>query len=421
MSKESVTIGLDIGSQNVKILGVLRDNNSDMYRVQFFEEMPTLGFIKGRIKDDKILTRRIIELLNKVEEKYNTRIPSAIINISGSRLELFNNKASVSVGGANGKVSEVDKERVFEDVKTVVLGNNKKVLKVFPKEWILDGEKDISDPFGLRGIRLELEASILTCFSSDKELLETVLNNSGVDVEDIVPTPFADATALLDDTQKELGVSVINIGFGTTSMIVYEDGKIIDLAIFPVGSSHITNDIAIGLQTEIDIAEKIKLEYGLTESSNKKIEINLKTFLNDDLEDEEDVLVNKNKTKNNEDYLVFTEKDLRKIMAPRITEIFDLIKDRLKKIGKDKNLPAGIILTGGGSNLKGLQDFAKKEFGLPCKIGAVSKFIGFEKKDPAHTTVCGLVLVNDFDDEDKPDENGLWKKVSGFISNFMPN
>ncbi len=421
MAKEPTIIGLDIGSQSIKILGVLKDGNSDMYRVQFFEEIPTVGFIKGRIKDDKVLTKRIIEIFDKVEEKYNTKIPSVIVNISGSRLELFSNKASVSVGGANGKVSEVDKERVFEDVKTVVLGNNKKVLKVFPKEWSLDGEKDISDPFGLKGIRLELEASILTCFSSDRELLETVLNSSGVDVEDIIPTPFADATALLDDTQKELGVAVINIGFGTTSMIVYEDGKIVDLAIFPVGSSHLTNDIAIGLQTEIDIAEKIKLEYGLTELSNKKIEINLETFLNDIDDEEEDVLINKKKPKDTKDCLIFTEKDLRKIIAPRLTEIFDLIRDRLKKIGKDKNLPAGIVLTGGGSNLKGLQEFAKKEFGLPCKIGITSKFIGFERKDPSNTTVCGLVLVNGFDDEDRPDENGFFKKIGSFISNFMPN
>ena len=421
MSKEPVIIGLDIGSQTIKILGVLRDNNSDLYRVQFFEEIPALGFSKGRIKDEKVLTKRIIELFEKVEEKYNTKIDSIITNISGSRLELFNNKASVSVGGANGRVSEVDKERVFEDVKTVVLGNNKKVLKVFPREWCLDGEKDISDPFGLQGIRLELEASILTCFSSDRELLETVISNSGAFIEDIIPTPFADATALLDDTQKELGVIVINIGFGTTSMIVYEDGKVVDLAIFPVGSSHITNDIAIGLQTEIDIAERIKLEYGLPESSNKKIEINLKTFLGGEEDDDEKDNKNIKKQKNSKDYLVFTEKNLKDIIAPRLIEIFDLIKERLKKSGKYEKLPAGIVLTGGGAKLKGLQDFAKKEFKLPCKIGCSSKFIGLERKDPSYTTVCGLVLVeNEFEEDRVPSKNNLIEKIKGFFSNFTP-
>ena len=423
MAKEPVIIGLDIGSQTIKILGALRDNNSDSFRVRFFEEIPVVGFSRGRIKDDKFLTKRIIELFNKVEEKYNTKIESVITNISGSRLELFSNRASVSVSGANGRVSELDKERVFEDVKTIVLGNNKKVLKVFPKEWCLDGEKDISDPFGLQGIRLELEASILTCFSSDRELLEMVVNNSGVAIEDIIPTPFADATALLDDTQKELGVMIINIGFGTTSMIVYEDGKIVDLAVFPVGSSHITNDIAIGLQTEINIAEKIKLDYGLPESSNKKIEINLKTFLGGlDIEEEEEEQIKKSKKqKNNKDYLTFTEKNLKDIIAPRLTEIFGLIKERLKKSGKYEKLPAGIVLTGGGSKLKGLEDFAKKEFKLPCKIGCSAKFIGLEKKDPSYTTVCGLVLIdNEFEEDRVPSKNNIIEKIKGFFSNFTP-
>ena len=250
-----------------------------------------------------------------------------------------------------------------------------------------------------------------------------VVNNSGVAIEDIIPTPFADATALLDDTQKELGVMIINIGFGTTSMIVYEDGKIVDLAVFPVGSSHITNDIAIGLQTEINIAEKIKLDYGLPESSNKKIEINLKTFLGGlDIEEEEEEQIKKSKKqKNNKDYLTFTEKNLKDIIAPRLTEIFGLIKERLKKSGKYEKLPAGIVLTGGGSKLKGLEDFAKKEFKLPCKIGCSAKFIGLEKKDPSYTTVCGLVLIdNEFEEDRVPSKNNIIEKIKGFFSNFTP-
>jgi len=416
MLKEPTVIGLDIGSQTIKILGVVRENNSDLYRVQFFEQIPTLGFSKGRIRDEKILTRKIIELVEKVKEKYNTKIDSLFVNISGSRLELFSNKASVSVSGAMGKVSELDKERVLEDVKKVILGNNKKVLKAFERDWCLDGEKDISNPFGLQGIRLEVEASILTCFSSDKEALESTIENSGLYIEDIIPTPFADASALLDDTQKDLGVAVINIGFGTTSFIVYEEGKILDLAVFPIGSSHITNDIAIGLQTEIDIAEKIKLEYGLLESSNKKIEINKKTFLSDN-DDEEEIIPQKQREA--KDYLIFTEKELRSIVAPRLSEIFDLIKERLKKINKLEKLPIGIILTGGGSKLKGLEDFAKKEFKLPCKISAPSKFIGFEYKDPSNTTVCGLVL-SESEIEPSSEGGGIIENIKNFFINLKP-
>ena len=416
MSKEQLIIGLDIGSQTIKILGVVKDRSSDLYRVQFFEQIPALGFSRGRIRDEKLLTKKIIELTEKVREKYDKNIDCVTVNISGSRLELFSNKASVSVSGALGKVSELDKERVLEDVKTVVLANNKKVLKAFTKDWCLDGEKDISNPLGLQGIRLEVEASILTCFSSDREALENTIADAGLNIEDIIPTPYADATALLDDTQKELGVAVVNIGFGTTSFIIYEDGKILDLAVFPIGSSHITNDIAIGLQTEIDIAEKIKLEYGLPDASNKKIEINIKTFLNDEDEDEERVTVNRQREAR--DYLTFTERDLKNIVAPRLSEIFDLIKERLKKLNKLEKLPVGIILTGGGSKIKGLEEFAKKEFKLPCKLAAPSKFMGFETRDPSNTTVCGLVsLENDFVDSPAR-ENKFIEAIKNFFVNF---
>ena len=416
MSKEQLIVGLDIGSQTIKILGVVKDRSSDLYRVQFFEQIPALGFSRGRIRDEKLLTKKIIELTEKVREKYDKSIDCVTVNISGSRLELFSNKASVSVSGALGKVSELDKERVLEDVKTVVLANNKKVLKAFTKDWCLDGEKDISNPLGLQGIRLEVEASILTCFSSDREALENTIADAGLNIEDIIPTPYADATALLDDTQKELGVAVVNIGFGTTSFIIYEDGKILDLAVFPIGSSHITNDIAIGLQTEIDIAEKIKLEYGLPDASNKKIEINIKTFLNDEDEDEERVTVNRQREAR--DYLTFTERDLKNIVAPRLSEIFDLIKERLKKLNKLEKLPVGIILTGGGSKIKGLEEFAKKEFKLPCKLAAPSKFMGFETRDPSNTTVCGLVsLENDFVDSPAR-ENKFIEAIKNFFVNF---
>ena len=411
MAKEAIIVGLDIGSQTIKILGAVHDQNSDLYRVYFFEEVPSVGVSKGRIRDEKALTKKLADLFEKIEEKYNIKLDTVISNISGSRLELAGNRASISVGGANGKVSEVDKERVLEDVKAINLGNNKKIIKIFPKEWSLDGEKEIADPFGLQGIRLELDAAILTCFSSDREILDNAIFNAGVDIEDLIPTPFADANAILNETQKELGVVLVDIGAGTTSMIVYEEGKLIDLAIFPVGASHITNDIAIGLQTEINVAEKIKREYGLGGSTNKKIEINTPSFLID--EDEEDV-DEKNK-------LVFTEKNLKDITEPRVSEIFDFIKERLKVIGKEK-LPAGVVITGGGANLKGLEEFAKKEFKLPAKIVCCDKFIGLERRDPAYSTVCGLILTgSDFDGaEDLREEKGISSKIKDFFKNLVP-
>ncbi|MFA7142085.1 MAG: cell division protein FtsA [Candidatus Paceibacterota bacterium] len=401
MAKEEINIGLDIGAQTIKILGASRERDNNLYRLKFFEQIETSGFSGGRVREENSLSKKIKELFEKVEEKYNVRIESATVNISSRTLELLNSKESVSVSGANGRVSELDKQRVSEDIKTMAVGNNKNILKVFPKEWVLDGERDISDPFGLQGIRLELVASILTCFSLDKEVLENVITNAKVQVDEIIPTPLADAICLLTNEEKERGVALINIGYSTTSLIVYEEGKVLDLAVFPVGSSHITNDIAIGLVTEIDIAEKVKIEFGITGTSSKKIEI----------KDEE----------NAERSLIFTEKELRNIVVPRVSQILGLINERLKAIDRYAKLPAGIVLTGGGSKLKGLEEFVKKECGLPCKIKYSRNFIGFEKEDPSYSTVCGLVLFNnDLEEDDFSSKNNFLEKIKDFLANFKP-
>lgn len=408
MSKEPIVIGLDIGTENIKILGVKPEENTGMFRVSFFEKFSSMGVNNGRIRDDKLLSRRLIEIINKVEEKYDARIDSVITNINGSRVELVTNKASISVGGANGRVSEEDKERVKNDARAIKL-SNKSIIDLFIKEWILDGDKDISDPLGLTGIKLELEASILTCFSRDKELIENVLFESDITAFKIVPTPFADAKALLDDSQKELGVVLVDIGAKTTSMIIYENGKILDIAIFPVGSASITNDIAVGLTTEINVAEKIKQEFGAcVNGGTKKIELYIPEFMEDGFELEDGA------KKDKKDILIFTEKDLKNIIGARTAEIFSFVKERIDKVNKSGNLPVGVILTGGGANMKDIEEVVKKEISLPCRIACPTQFIGLEK-DPSYSTVCGLVMLG----EELDGLEGKGPGVTGWFKNIL--
>jgi len=408
MAKKPIIIGLDIGTENIKILGAKSEENTDLFRVVFFEIFPSMGVNNGRIRDDKLLNRKLIEIINKVEEKYNVQVDNVITNIGGSRVELVKNKASISVGGANGRVSEDDKERVKNDAKAIKL-SNKSILDLFVKEWILDGDKDISDPLGLTGIKLELEASILTCFARDKELIENVLIGSDINSFEIIPTPFADAEALLDDSQKDLGVILVNVGAKTTSMVIYENGKVLDFAIFPVGSASITNDIAVGLTTEINIAEKIKQEYGAClVGGNKKIEIYIPEFMDPDFVLEEGVKRNKR------DVLVFTEKLLKNIIEARTVEILGFVKERIDKVNKTGNLPVGIILTGGGANMKDIEEVVKKQINLPCRIACSDKFIGLDK-NPSYSTVCGLVMFG----ETLEGIEGPNKGPVGFIRNIL--
>jgi len=288
--------------------------------------------------------------------------------------------------------------------------NNKKIINVFPKEWTLDGEKESRDPVGLQGFKLELDAMLMSSFNSDIESIVESLEGFDLEEENIIPSPIADAEAILTPKQKELGVALINIGSGTSSVVIYEEGKLLGMSIFPIGGGNITNDIAIGFKTEIDIAEEIKIKHGSCFKKNTKSKIN---FL---LEEEED---NEEEKKKEKKYLTFSEKDLIKIIEARVCEIFDLANKEILKVSKEGLLPGGIVLTGGTSNLSGIVDLAIKEFKLPCRIGYCKEIKGINN-DPSLTTVCGLVASR-IDDENSYPKGSKWgKKIKNFFSNFIP-
>jgi cell division protein FtsA len=188
---------------------------------------------------------------------------------------------------------------------------------------------------------------------------------------DIVPSPLASSASVLSPRQKELGVALLDIGAGTSELAVFEEGDLIHLAIFPIGSANITNDIAIGLKTDIDTAERIKIEYGssIFKGNDKKEKIEIE----------------------GEEPLVFSQKMLTRIIEARVSEIFGEVHKELKKISKQNLLPAGVVLTGGGAKLPKIVELAKKELKLPCRIGKPLNFSGLED-DPSLATACGLVL-----------------------------
>jgi len=239
----------------------------------------------------------------------------------------------------------------------------------------------------LSGVRLEAKVILLCIFSRDFLNLTQAVLNSKVQINDVLPSPLAAAKAVLTPQQKELGVALIDIGAATTSLAVFEEGDLIHLAIFPIGSSNITNDIAIGLKTEPAIAEAIKKQHGtcvfakkekeiIKDQSHKKIEIFDKS-----------------------DSLAFTKKDLVDIIEPRVSEILDLVQKELKKIGKHKMLPGGIVLTGGGVKLPKIKELTRDTLELNCEIGIPKGIVGIQE-DPSLATVAGLALGGvDFDEE----------------------
>jgi cell division protein FtsA len=342
------------------------------------------------------------ENFSKISQE-NQKIDSLYLNISGAHLFSAPSRGSIAVSRADQKISEEDINRVLSAAQTFSLPSLKEIFDVVPREFIVDGEKGIKEPLGLKGVRLEAEVLTLGGFSPYLKNLTQAVLDSGLQILDRTPSAVASGRACLTEKQKELGVAILDIGAGTSDLAVFEEGDLIHLAVLPIGSANITNDIAIGLKTDIEIAERIKIEFGscLLKNGQKKEKI--------ELEDQ--------------DTLIFSPKELTNIVRARISEVFREINKELKKISKEKFLPAGIVLTGGGAKLPGIVELAKKEFRLPTRLGR-PKGIAELENDPSLATVCGLVLLGqDLEGETgRPSfsASGIGSKLKKIFKIFIP-
>ncbi|MBU0546698.1 MAG: cell division protein FtsA [Patescibacteria group bacterium] len=400
MATSRLITSLDIGTDGIKALVVQKGSNSDLETLVFFKK-PIVGIRRGIVVDPQAVTRALIEVREEIKAQIGRNQDSIYVNVSGSHLFCTYSQGKVAVSRADRQVSEEDIDRVIEDAKTFSLFPNKQILEVFPKNFIVDGEK-VREAVGMRGVRLEVESLMVCAFSPYYENLKQSLLSAGFDGIQIIPSPIAAAQSVLSPRQKELGVALLDIGEGTSSLAVYEEGNLIHLAVLPIGSSNITYDIAIGLKIDIDVAEGIKKEFGACSLSKKeqreKIEIK------------------------EPEQLVFYRKNLAKIIEARISEIFEEVHKEIKKIGKDKLLPAGIVLVGGGAKIPGIIELAKKELNLPCTVGKPKGFIGLTK-DPSLSTLCGLALMG-FDLEDEGNRSSVLKdfisRIKNIFKSFIP-
>jgi len=407
MPKSHLITGLDIGTSLIKILVAQKTPDTDLEVIAQISE-PISGIRKGVVIDVEKVSNILQNVLERVKTETGARINSVYVNVGGSHIFSTSSRGLVSVSRADQKISEEDIARVIQAAQTFSLPSNKEIFDVSPREFIIDGEGGIKEPLGMQGVRLEADVLVLGGFSPYLKNLTQAVLNSNLQILDMIPSPVASARACLNSRQKELGVALLDIGAGTSSLAVFEEGDLIHLAIFPIGSGNITNDIAIGLKTDIDIAERIKVEYGSCFLGGRRGTFNRPT--------------RKKATKGEPRHtwekieigepepLIFSKKQLMGIIEARASEIFGEINKELKKISREKLLPAGVVLTGGGSKLPKIVEFAKKELKLPCRLGKPHGFINLEK-DSSLSTVCGLVLGG----ADLEEERGGW---SGGISVF---
>ena len=378
MAEQEIIAGLDIGSTAVRlVVGQRAENSQDQIHIIGAAQVPAEGINRGVISSIEDAVSAISGGLEKAERMIGIPINSVWVGISGGHIISQHSQGTVAVARSDGEISEDDIERAVEAARTVATPPNYEILHVIPKSFTVDGQTGIKDPLGMTGVRLEVETQIIQGLSSQIKNLTKAIYRTGVDIEDLVLSILATSEAVLSSRQKELGVSVVNIGGATTSLVVFEEGDIVHTAVLPIGSDHITSDIAIGLRISIDTAEKIKLEHGLALSARvgKRDELDLAEF-----EGGESNFVSK--------------KYISEIIEARVEEIFDKIDGELKKIDRSGKLPAGIVLTGGGSKLPELVELAKRKLRLPASIGQPVGIISAIDKinDPAFTTAIGLVL-----------------------------
>lgn len=384
MSKGNIVTGLDIGTSSIKALAVQR--NKKGWEVLRYDEIPSFGLRKGAVVNIEETSKNVQLIMSGVEKDCNRKISSVFVNIGGSHLYVTPSDGIISVSRADQRISKEDVERVLQATRAINISRNDEILDVIPKEFIIDDQKGIKQPVDLTGIRLEAKVLLLCVFSPYFLNLTQAVLNAKLQIDDVVPSPLAAAKSVLTPQQKELGVALIDFGANTTSLAVFEEGDLIHLAVLPVGSANITNDIAIGLKTDVASAEEIKKQHGACLFSSKD-------------KDKKEAGLKKIEVFDKSSSLSFTKKNIVDIVEPRVSEILDLVQKELKKINRQEMLPAGIVLTGGGAKLPKIKELTRETLKLACEIG-IPKGIEGLFEDPSLATVVGLALEGvDFGEE----------------------
>ncbi len=376
MAKDSIVVGLDIGSSKIRTVIANIDERDVLPNVIGAGVSPSAGLRKGVIVDVNETISAITASLEDAERMSGSPIHHAVIAVGGAHLAAINSRGVIAVPHG-GEISAGDVERVLEAAQAVNIQANRQILRVIPQNYTIDDQTGIRNPLGMKGVRLEVEAHIITGLAPALKNLENAVHQSGVDVDDFIPAPLAAAEAVLSKRQKELGVVAIDIGSSSTGISVYEEGVVIASFVLPVGGDSVTNDIAIGLRTSVDAAEKLKIEYGTAKPA--------------DVSDRETIDL---ATISKADSQIVERRQLAEIIYARYHEILSMVNEKLALIERDGQLPAGAVITGGGAKIPELIELARETLSLPVQIGFPTAIDGIVDKidDPAYATAVGLVI-----------------------------
>ena len=399
--KQQIIAGLDIGTHSIKMAVLSKREGGELEILGFGEEVSS-GVRKGAVVHTEEVSKKVLALKNRIENISNQKIREVVVNVGGSHIFCVPSHGIVAVSRADGQISQEDVDRVLQAAQAFSLPSNKEILEVFPQQFLVDGEEKIKEVVGMKGVRLEADVLAVCGFTPYIRNLTEAVSGAGLEIVDLIPSPLMSEAAVLSLQQKEIGCAVLDLGSGTTSLAVYEQGDLIHTVIFPVGSENITNDIAVGLRCEPDVAERVKVEFGTCQrGSGKRTE---KLELADG------------------QFLTFSQKLLTHIIESRVKEIFQLVNKELKQISRQGMLPGGAVLVGGGAKLPKIVEEAKKDLKVTAKLGMPQGVVSLNS-DPAFLGVIGLCVGVAESEHHKGGSHigaGLLQKLQRVFKPFVP-
>jgi cell division protein FtsA len=373
--RDRYIVGLDIGS--TKTCALVGEPQEEGVKFVALGAAESKGWRKGQIVSLDLAVSSIRRAVEEAEGVMGVPVESALIGVAGGHVRGLNSRGGITLGQRSRDIQRDDVRRSVESARNVTLPEDREVLHILPQEFFLDGQDNIRDPLGMVGQRLEANVHIVTASATATQNIITAVNKAGVVVSDTVLEPLASAEASLTQDERELGCCLLDMGGGTTELIVYTVGVVRHTAAIPVGGDHFTNDLAVGLRTPVPEAEKIKREHACA----------WRELMG------EDAAIEIASVGDRPPRTVFARM-LCEITEPRAQELLTLVREELRRAGLETVIPAGVVLSGGTAHLRGILELAERMFALPVRIAVPRGLEGMteEVSRPEYSTAVGLVL-----------------------------
>lgn len=375
MRESTPFVGIDIGTHTVRcVIGVVGQDNGEL-SVIGHGKAPNKGMRKGVVAHIDDVAEAIHQAINVAERLSGIRVNGATVNVNGAHVSGVDSKGVIAISNADREISMEDRMRVEEAAAILRLPSNREIIQIFAQNYRLDGQDNIKDPVGMQGVRLEVDTHIVTAATPNLRSLDASIEKAGLHSRNHTLSSLAAAEAVLDRQQKEAGTVLLDIGAGTTNLVVLEDGEVQHVAVLPIGGQHITNDLAIGLRTDLDIAEAVKVHHASLDASANKRNVRVKV---------------------NDKSYIFKGEDIAMITEARVEELFEHVNKELVKIHRAHKLPGGVVLVGGTAKLPGIAEFAKEKLQLAARIGKLQPIAGLVEgvSDETYCTAVGLMTLD---------------------------